>query len=320
MDLNCSLHPLSLLFCVVFLVSSVHGFSTVHKDVFHSSRGLDQDVQALVEIRRALSVNSAVLGDWSLSGNPCDWSGVECGEVIATDGVTVEERVVRLELASKQLEGSLSPAIGWLSELKRLSLAHNMLVGNIPKGISGCLKLEYLDLRGNKLSGPIPSELSLRRLKDLHLSDNHFSGELSFLVPNTVSDRLQFPFPNLQFLDLANNNFSGMIPSDIARISALESILLNGNMLVGSIPKSLGSLQSLLVLHGELGSGMELILVPLWAMLGYVGGHLNPVQRKQLQNIPHHRAPGSSSNSNRNTNFFHGLLGCCGINLHTQPL
>lgn len=249
MDLNCSLHPLSLLFCVVFLVSSVHGFSTVHKDVFHSSRGLDQDAQALVEIRRALSVNSAVLSDWSLSENPCGWSGVECGEVIATDGVTVEERVVRLELDSKQLEGSLSPAIGWLSELKRLSLAHNMLVGNIPKGISGCLKLEYLDLRGNKLSGPIPSELSLRRLKDLHLSDNHFSGELSFLVPNTVSDRLQFPFPNLQFLDLANNNFSGMIPSDIARISALESIFLNGNMLVGSIPKSLGSLQSLLVLH-----------------------------------------------------------------------
>lgn len=249
MDLNCRFHLVSLLFFVVFLVSSLYGFSTVHRDVFSSSRGLDQDARALVEIRSVLSVNSLVLDDWSSSENPCGWSGVGCGEVIATDGETVEERVVSLELDSKQLEGSLSPAIGWLSELKSLSLAHNMLVGKIPKDIAACLKLEYLDLRGNKLSGPIPSELNLRRLKELHLSENHFSGELSFLVPNIVSDSLSVPFPHLQYLDLANNKFTGMVPSDIAQLSALESILFNGNMLVGSIPKSLGSLQSLVVLH-----------------------------------------------------------------------
>jgi len=250
MDLNCSLHPLSLLFYVVFLVSSLHGLSTMHKDhAFYSFSGLDQDVQALVEIRRVLIVDSSVLDDWSLSENPCDWSGVECGEVIATERGTVEERVVSLELDSRQLGGSLSPAIGWLSGLKRLSLAHNMLVGNIPKDITDCLKLEYLDLRGNRLSGPIPSELNLGRLKELHLSENHFSGELSFLVPKIVSDSLPVAFLHLQFLDLANNNFTGVIPSDIARISALKSIFFNGNLLVGSIPKSLGSLQSLVVLH-----------------------------------------------------------------------
>lgn len=338
MDLNCRFHLVSLLFFVVFLVSSLQGFSAVLRDVFHSSSGLDQDAQALVEIRSVLSVNSLVLDDWSSSENPCGWSGVGCGEVIATNGETVEERVVILELDSKQLGGSLSPAIGWLSELKSLSLAHNMLVGKIPKDIASCLKLEYLDLRGNKLSGPIPSELNLRKLKELHLSENHFSGELSFLAPNIASDSLSVPFPHLQYLDLANNKFTGMIPSDIAQMPALESIFFNGNMLVGSIPKSLGSLQSLVVLYlhgnslqGELppslandGSKLQLLDVSSNFLVGRIPPSFAMVKTLRFLNVSNNLLEGPIPQGawfkhGADPSAFVGNTGLCGWPLKSCP-
>lgn len=243
MALKCSLLPLSVVFFLVFLLSSLHAFETVYGDGF--SRGLDHDVQVLLELRRTLAVDSSL---WDTSESPCGWFGVDCDEITTNDGVGMEKRVVGLELDSRQLKGSLSPEIGRLSELKKLSFANNLLVGKIPKEIASCLKLEVVDLSGNKLSGPIPSEFcNLRSLKVLHLSDNALSGEISFLSLRTRSSP-EGPFPFLEYLNLANNHLTGMIPYDIARISTLESIFLSGNMLVGPISHSLGSLASLEVL------------------------------------------------------------------------
>eukprot|EP01018_Ginkgo_biloba_P040944 Gb_10169 [translate_table: standard] len=255
------LHPLLLALLIAFVLNSlvvvtVLGVQTTDLSEEGLSaksfpkRGLDQDVQALLALRREMAMDSSVLDDWGSSQNPCGWSGVECDEIITIDGAMMENRVVGLQLNSKQLSGSLSPAIGGLSELKRISFADNMLAGRIPKDIASCLKLEFVDLRGNRLSGPVPSEVnSLTNIKVLHFSDNHLSGELSFLEFNSNPDRLSVPFPHLKYLDLANNKFSGKIPSQIGRISELESIFLNGNMLVGTIPYSLGYLPTLMVLH-----------------------------------------------------------------------
>ncbi|KAH9313286.1 hypothetical protein KI387_028321, partial [Taxus chinensis] len=206
MALKYSLLPLSSsFFYVVFLVSSLHAFETVYEDV--SFRGLDHDFQALLELRKTLGVESSV---WDSSESPCGWFGVTCDEITASDGVVMETRVVGLELDGKQLAGSLSPAIGRLSELEKLSFADNLLGGRIPKEIGSCLKLEIVDLRGNKLYGPIPFEFSkLRSLKVLHLSDNSLSGEISFLSlrgnPDGLSDG---PFPYLEYLNLANNHLT----------------------------------------------------------------------------------------------------------------
>eukprot|EP01018_Ginkgo_biloba_P025112 Gb_18261 [translate_table: standard] len=255
------LHPLVLALLIAIVLNSLVVVTTLGLQTTDLSedelsaksfpkRGLDQDVRALLALRRAMATDSSVLDDWGSSQNPCGWSGVECDEIITIDGAMMENRVVGLQLNSKQLSGSLSPAIGGLSELKRISFADNMLTGRIPKDIASCLKLEFVDLRGNRLSGPVPSEVnSLTNIKVLHFSDNHLSGELSFLNFNSNPDRLSVPFPHLKYLDLANNKFSGKIPSQIGRISELESIFLNGNMLVGIIPYSLGYLPTLMVVH-----------------------------------------------------------------------
>ncbi|XP_057848670.2 probable LRR receptor-like serine/threonine-protein kinase At1g63430 isoform X2 [Cryptomeria japonica] len=106
-----------------------------------------------------------MMSPWDTSESPCAWFGA--GK---------EKKVVSLESDSKQLKGSLSPAIGRLSELKKLSFANNLLVGRIPKEFASCLKLEVVDLSGNKLSGPIRSEFgNLRSLKTLWPATKSFS-------------------------------------------------------------------------------------------------------------------------------------------------
>ncbi|GLJ33892.1 hypothetical protein SUGI_0681680 [Cryptomeria japonica] len=235
MALKCSLLALSVLFFHVFLVSSLHAFKTDHQDGLF--RGLDHDVQVLLELRRSLEVDSSF---WDTSESPCEWFGVDCDEITTNDGVGKEKRVVHLELDSKQLKGRLSPAIGRLSELKNLSFANNLLVGRIPKEIASCLKLEVVDLSGNKLSGPIPSEFgNLRNLKVLHLSDNSLSGEISVLSLRTRSspDGLsEGPFPCLEYLNLANNHLTGPIPQSLGSLPSLEVLDLHNNFLHGPIP------------------------------------------------------------------------------------
>ncbi|KAJ4971609.1 hypothetical protein NE237_004708 [Protea cynaroides] len=92
-------------------------------------------------------------------------------------------RVTRIVLDSRGLQGSLSPSIRQLSELKELSLSNNHIIDQTPAQI-----------------GYFPSEVSsLEHLQFLDLSSNRFSSDLRFLKY----------FPNLENLSLANNLFNG---------------------------------------------------------------------------------------------------------------
>lgn len=138
-------------------------------------------------------------------------------------------KITRLIFKSQQLTGSLSPAIGRLSELKELSLSGNNLVDQIPAEIVDCRKLEVLNLGNNKFSGQIPANLSsLIRLRVLDISSNKLSGNLSFLKY----------FPNLEKLSIANNLFAGKIPASIRSFRNLRFFNFTGNQfLEGSLPE-----------------------------------------------------------------------------------
>nr|KJB19530.1 hypothetical protein B456_003G108000 [Gossypium raimondii] len=130
--------------------------------------------------------------------DPCSAAGVFCERRLADDDTYVL-KVTRLVFNSQMLDGSLSPAIGKLSELKELSVSHNRIGNPVPHEVVHCKKLEILDLQNNKFSGEIPSNLSsLVHLRVLDLSSNKFTGDLTFLKY----------FPNLENLSLANNLFS----------------------------------------------------------------------------------------------------------------
>ncbi|KAK8695042.1 hypothetical protein V6N13_072584 [Hibiscus sabdariffa] len=187
--------------------------------ISHARLTLDpSDSNALPTILKDLGIT----GQRFPATNPCSAAGVSCERRLA-DNNTYVLKVTMLVFKSQKLGGSLSPAIGKLSELKELSVSHNSIADQLPPEIVHCKKLEILDLGNNMFSGEIPSNLSsLIRLRILDLSSNKFTGDLSFLKY----------FPNLENLSLANNQFSGKIPSSIRSFRNLRFFDLSGNNLL----------------------------------------------------------------------------------------
>ncbi|XP_030439705.1 leucine-rich repeat receptor-like serine/threonine/tyrosine-protein kinase SOBIR1 [Syzygium oleosum] len=191
----------------------------------HARLVLDRsDLDALKTIRKDMGFDIQL---HLAPTTPCNLPGVIC-ERRLTSNNTYVLRITRLVFKSQQLKGSLSPAIGRLSELKELSLSNNKLVDQLPSQIVDCTKLEILNLRNNRFSGKIPSELSsLVRLRVLDVGSNKFTGDLSFLKY----------FPNLEKLSLSDNLFTGKIPASIRSFRNLRFFDVSGNLLLeGQVP------------------------------------------------------------------------------------
>lgn len=180
------------------------------------------DLEALRTIQKDLGIEINRLA------SPCSFPGIVCERQLPRNGTNYVLRVTRLVFKSQDLKGSISPAIGRLSELKELSLPNNNLVDQLPSDIINCKKLEILNLKKNRFSGNIPAELSsLLSLHVLDLESNKFSGDLSFLRY----------FPNLERLSLADNLFSGKIPASLRSFRNLRFLDLSGNrFLEGQLP------------------------------------------------------------------------------------
>ncbi|XP_010045511.2 leucine-rich repeat receptor-like serine/threonine/tyrosine-protein kinase SOBIR1 [Eucalyptus grandis] len=201
----------------------------------HAGLSLDRsDLRSLADVQAALGIITA--GERNSSSTaaaapcPCSSHGVVCERRLSSggDGGAYVLRVTRLVLKSRRLQGSLSPAIGRLAELKELTLADNELVDGVPSRIADCKKLEILDLRNNRFSGEVPAELSsLVRLRVIDLSSNEFAGDLSFLKN----------FPNLEILALSGNLFAGKIPASVRSFRNLRVFDVSGNdFLEGPVP------------------------------------------------------------------------------------
>ncbi|CAN0353599.1 unnamed protein product [Pylaiella littoralis] len=186
-------------------------------------------------------------------------------------GVTTnaDGRVVKLELKSLNLAGSLPPELGQLGAIEVLDLSGNFLSGPLPPELGQLEAIEVLDLSGNSLSGPLPPELGqLEAIEVLHLSGNSLSGtippelgELRALKVLLLRGRglfggLSGAIPKelgnltaLEQLDLSRNSFDGTIPPELGELRALKVLLLRGRNysggLSGAIPKNLGNLTAL---------------------------------------------------------------------------
>ncbi|EPS64530.1 hypothetical protein M569_10249, partial [Genlisea aurea] len=143
-------------FLFLILALKIHGCWTLN------SEGL-----ALFQFRQRMVLDPfGVLADWNLNDQePCKWSGIDCDH----------GRVVTVNLKGCDLEGSLGPEIGNLTQLKYLDLSKNRLSGSIPPELGQLSTLKVLDLRNNNLSGRVPTELgALHSLRKLLLCNNSF--------------------------------------------------------------------------------------------------------------------------------------------------
>ncbi|KAF3967819.1 hypothetical protein CMV_008221 [Castanea mollissima] len=104
------------------------------------------------------------------STSPCTWFGISCNPAGS---------VIRINLTSSGLQGSVPPEIGHLTKLEFLHLVNNQFNGSIPQELGKLKSLTRLALYINALEGPIPASLgNLSNLAILYLFDNQISGSI----------------------------------------------------------------------------------------------------------------------------------------------
>lgn len=152
--------------------------------------------------------NSTSNTNWNTNVPVSGWAGIDT-EIIAN-----QEHVIKIELASSYLNGTLPSEIGNLTELKNLQIIfNNNLTGDIPIEIGNLLKLEVLSFWNNNLTGTIPSEIgNCSNLIDLLLDDNQLTGN----IPQTFEN-----FDKLRTFWVNGNQLSGTIPDIFSNWSEL---------------------------------------------------------------------------------------------------
>ncbi|KAI9397100.1 hypothetical protein POPTR_004G231600v4 [Populus trichocarpa] len=184
----------------------------------------------------AVTVMSILKDAWQntprnwVGADPCGgkWEGISC----------YNSRVTSITLAAVGLTGELSGDISSLSELEVLDLSYNTgLSGTLPASIVNLKKLKNLKLVGCSFYGPIPELIgSLQLLESLDLNSNRFTGP----IPHSIGN-----LSKLFLLDLSNNMLDGAIPVSSGTTSGLDMLVnanhfhLGGNQLSGTIPKEL---------------------------------------------------------------------------------
>uniref|UniRef100_A0A0E0AAW0 Leucine-rich repeat-containing N-terminal plant-type domain-containing protein n=1 Tax=Oryza glumipatula TaxID=40148 RepID=A0A0E0AAW0_9ORYZ len=110
-----------------------------------------------------------------------------------------------------------------------LSLAGMNLTRTIPAAVGDLKNLTWLDLSYNNLSGAFPA-----------WSRALCSGSLT--SPTTPSTTAPLPrdigslSPAMEHLNLSSNSFSGGVPSAVAALPALRSLILHTNLFTGVYP------------------------------------------------------------------------------------
>lgn len=129
-------------------------------------------------------------------------------------------------------------------KVRNLHLDHNNLTGLITDFTSECAGLKSLVLNHNSLSGTVPDLRALIGLKEIDISDNHFTGSLplipsgliSFIASNNAFDNAHFmPWAAnvaagaLERLDISHNGLVVQHPFSILIGANLTYLTLAGN-------------------------------------------------------------------------------------------
>ncbi|XP_027156659.1 putative receptor-like protein kinase At3g47110 [Coffea eugenioides] len=168
------------------------------------------------------------------------------------------------------------------NQLTELYLGGNQLSGTIPEGFGNFVNLYILSLESNSLSGVIPRDIGkLQNLQHLRFGNNQFSGQIVSTLCNATTlylldlstnqfeggnilDNVLINCQNLQYLDISQNNFTGIIsPHFLETHSSLIAMGLSENSFTGSLPPEVGKLVHLVnfsVSHNQLAGAIPISL------------------------------------------------------------
>lgn len=178
-----------------------------------------------------------------------------------------------LGIGRNNLSGLIPVSLWNMSSLTAISVQRNALSGTIPSNaFDNTPRLQYLLMDRNQFHGPIPgTKTNASSMIRLQLDENFFGG----IVPPEVGSLRNLIWLHLAqtllvakepkdwefltalsncsqllILALAECKFEGVLPDSISNLSTSINILyLEGNRLSGSIPKDIGNLINLQMLH-----------------------------------------------------------------------
>ncbi|XP_065849024.1 probable LRR receptor-like serine/threonine-protein kinase At3g47570 isoform X1 [Euphorbia lathyris] len=185
-----------------------------------------------------------------------------------------------LVLDTNNLSGSLPPSFGlYLPNLEGIYIGDNNFHGPIPISLSNASKLTEIDLDLNMFSGIIPVALgNLRKLQFLNLWNNQLNSQPLLTLFSSLTN-----CKKLTFLDLGNNPLKATLPIFIGNLSSsLEYFKMYGSGLIGTIPKEIGNLTSLISLN--LGDNN---------LKGFIPRTIRKMRKLQILDIELNRIQGS---------------------------
>lgn len=104
----------------------------------------EQEKTFLLHFLTGLSRDGDLSTSWQNGADCCTWEGITCNG---------NREVTEVSLASRGLEGHVSPSLGSLKGLLRLNLSINSLSGSLPFEVMSSSTLVSLDVSFNRLSG-----------------------------------------------------------------------------------------------------------------------------------------------------------------------
>ncbi len=179
---------------------------------------------ALMQLKGSLVNGNTVLQSWIEGTNECQgWEGVGCSNSVVTS----------LSLGSLGLEGQISADIASLEGLQKIDMSNNKLSGSIPNSFNfpnALPRLAELNVAGNQLNGGP--------------ADWGFSGSLALKTVDFSNNVLGFfpkwSFKELKFINVANNDLGGVIPTYFAAVAPAGEpvvILPQRAALCGTLPE-----------------------------------------------------------------------------------
>ena len=111
----------------------------------------------------------------------------------------------KIRLSKNRFEGTISPFIGRLVNLREIQIGENQISGTLPQELFECWMIESIIFNKNNIGGSIPTEV----------------GNL----------------PNVKTIILDHNRFKGTIPIQLENLTELNIIKLDHNLLTGVAPR-----------------------------------------------------------------------------------
>ena len=166
-----------------------------------------------------------------------------------------------LVLTSNQFSGEVPKEIERLTGLSHLELDDNLLSGELGTELGQLSELQFLSVWGNLLQGTLPTQIAqLRQLRSLRLSirqqrNRDLTGTIprQYFVSPESEDGTGMPtptFPHLVDFWIAGTGISGVIPTERAMMTTLQSVRLGWNEnMNGPVPTQLGLMTALTELN-----------------------------------------------------------------------